>query len=48
MAKWVTDPKTKKPVRVLDDEAAKLVAQGGRYLSKSEAKRLMATTEQTR
>lgn len=46
MAKWCFDPKTKKPVRLLDEDAAKLVAQGGKYLSKSDAKRLLAAAEQ--
>lgn len=42
MAKWIFDPKTKQPARVSDDEAAQIVQKGGRYLSKNEAKRMLA------
>ena len=45
VAKFVQDPVTKKPVRLSDEEAAKLVARGGQYLSKNEARRMMAALE---
>jgi len=45
MAKWVLDPVQKKPVRVGDEAAAHLVDQGGRYLGKYEAARMLAAVE---
>jgi hypothetical protein len=42
VAKWIMDPVTKKPVRVSDEDAAQLVKKGGKYLTKSEAKRMLA------
>lgn len=45
MPKHLIDPKTGKPIKATKAEAEKLAAQGFQYITKSDFKRLSATTE---
>ena len=45
MAKWGFCAETKMPRRVGNDEAARIVQLGGRYLGKTEAARMLSALE---
>lgn len=45
MAKWVFCSETKQPVRVDNEQAARIVEKGGRYLGKYEAARMLAAQD---